>query len=284
MKTLVKYLYLPFMLLGGNWAALTLIQEANSKAWLVLLVLMLIGISFLAERVLPYNKAFNDSHGDRGRDSIHAIVNESLSLFGWMLLPVIGGVMTVFPVWPEKWGLAWQLLLAILIADIGITLTHYASHKIAALWHLHAIHHSVTRMYGFNGLMKHPLHQLIETIAGVLPLLLIGIPSDVLALLIVAVAIQLLLQHSNTDYATGPFHTILAINKVHRFHHVKRAIDGDVNFGLFTTLTDRILGTAYYRPDQRFDTEDLGIASSPNFPKRYLQQLRYPFSAKNDQA
>ncbi len=30
----------------------------------------------------------------------------------------------------------------------------------------HVVRHSVVRMYGFNGFMKHPIHQTIETIGG----------------------------------------------------------------------------------------------------------------------
>jgi sterol desaturase/sphingolipid hydroxylase (fatty acid hydroxylase superfamily) len=95
--------------------------------------------------------------------------------------------------------LALQLLLAIALADLGITLVHYASHRSPLLWRLHAVHHSVTRLYGFNGLMKHPMHQLLETLGGTLPLLLLGLPVEVASLLAFSVSIQLLLQHSNVD-------------------------------------------------------------------------------------
>jgi len=108
--------------------------------------------------------------------------------------------------------------LAILISDVGITLAHFASHRLSSLWRLHAVHHSVKRLYGFNGLMKHPLHQLIETVAGTTPLLFVGVPQNVLMLLVVAVVLQLLLQHSNVAYFTGPLRRVLAINAVHRFH------------------------------------------------------------------
>lgn len=77
--------------------------------------------------------------------------------------------------------------------DAGITLAHFASHRITVLWRCHAVHHSARRMYGFNGLMKHPIHQSIETLAGTLPLIVLGLPSDVALVLVFAVAIQLLL-------------------------------------------------------------------------------------------
>ncbi|MBL4790093.1 MAG: sterol desaturase family protein [Kordiimonadaceae bacterium] len=163
------------------------------------------------------------------------------------------------------------------MADIGITLAHYASHRIDALWRLHAVHHSIKRMYGFNGLMKHPLHQLLETVAGTTPLLLMGIPQDVLSLLIVAVLLQLLLQHSNVAYFVGPLRHVLVVNVLHRFHHLKTGEEGDVNFGLFTTFTDHLLGTAFYDEGKVIGSEDLGIAAQPNYPVSYLKQLAQPF-------
>ena len=123
----------------------------------------------------------------------------------------------------------------------------------------------------------HPLHQLIETVAGTTPLLFVGVPQNVLMLLVVAVVLQLLLQHSNVAYFTGPLRRVLAINAVHRFHHLNTAEEGDVNFGLFTTLTDRLLGTAYFDSERTIGTKDLGIASTPNYPADYWQQLMQPF-------
>ncbi len=132
-------------------------------------------------------------------------------------------------------------------------------------------------MYGLNGLMKHPLHQFIETLAGVSPLLLMGVSQDVLSLLIVAVVLQLLLQHSNVAYFTGPLKYLLAINAIHRFHHLKTAEEGDVNFGLFTTLTDFCLGTVFYDRKRAIGSNDLGIGDQPIYPVSYLKQLIQPF-------
>ncbi|THC10786.1 fatty acid hydroxylase family protein, partial [Salmonella enterica subsp. enterica serovar Anatum] len=113
--------------------------------------------------------------------------------------------------------------------------------------------------------------------AGVSPLLLMGISQDVLSLLIVAVVLQLLLQHSNVAYFTGPLKYLLAVNVVHRFHHLKTAEEGDVNFGLFTSLTDYVLGTVHYDKNRVIGTNDLGIGDQPDYPVGYLSQLIQPF-------
>ena len=67
------------------------------------------------------------------------------------------------------------------------------------------------------------------------------------------------------------------MNEGHRFHHLKWAGVGDVNFGLFTLVWDHMLGTFSYDPGRRFTSDDLGIAEEPGFPAGYLAQLREPF-------
>ncbi|MET9835534.1 hypothetical protein ABZ078_41060 [Streptomyces sp. NPDC006385] len=85
----------------------------------------------------------------------------------------------------------------------------------------------------------------------------------VAAALALAVAVQLLLQHSNADYRVGALRYVPSLNEGHRSHHLKRGGVGDVNFGLFTLVWDRLLGTYSFDPDRRFSTDDLGIAANP---------------------
>ena len=101
-------------------------------------------------------------------------------------------------------------------------------HRAAWIWRFHSIHHGVRRLYGFNGLMKHPVHQLIETGSGMLPLLLLGIPQSVASAVAACVAIQLLLQHSNADYRSGPLKFVFANAEVHRFHHRAGTVNGEI--------------------------------------------------------
>ncbi|MBA4858970.1 sterol desaturase family protein [Nocardia farcinica] len=276
-RPLVRYGYVPVMLVGINGAGIALAAAGAAKLWLVALLAAAVALSFAAERVLPYRPAWNRSHGDAGRDTVHTVVNETLVLGSVAAIPALAALLPGTGIWPHSWPFVIQVLVAIVIADLGITLAHYASHHIGVLWRFHAVHHSVTRCYGLNGLMKHPLHQMIEMIAGVTPLLLAGIPVPVAAALALAVAVQLLLQHSNADYRVGPLKHVLALNEGHRFHHLKWAGVGDVNFGLFTLVWDHLLGTYSYDPRRRFTSDDLGMAAKPDYPVGYLAQLAEPF-------
>ncbi|MCP2288889.1 sterol desaturase family protein [Nocardia amikacinitolerans] len=276
--TSVRYGYAPLMLLGINGAGIALAASGADKAWLLALLVAAIALSFAAERLLPYRSVWNSSHGDVGRDTAHTFVNETLILTSVAAIPALAALVPGDGIWPTDWPFVVQVLIAILVADFGITLTHYASHKIGLLWRFHAVHHSVTRFYGLNGLMKHPLHQTLEMTAGVTPLLSAGIPVPVAAALSLAVAVQLLLQHSNADYRVGPLKYVLALNEGHRFHHLKWAGIGDVNFGLFTLVWDHLLRTYSYDPARRFTSDDLGMAAKPDYPVGYLAQLAEPFT------
>ncbi|MFN3574311.1 MAG: sterol desaturase family protein [Phenylobacterium sp.] len=273
----LKAAYAPAFMFGFIGAGLALVTRGQSLAWLAPLLGAAIAVSFFVERVIPYEPIWNRPRGDSRRDVLHALVNEASVYAGAALIPVLTLLSPAAGLWPAAWPIWAQLVLAILLADLGITLCHYFSHKFQWLWRFHAVHHSVKRMYGFNGLMKHPVHQAVETLAGTAPLILMGMPLQIGVLLGFAVAIQLLLQHANVDMRLGPLCYVMAWAPVHRFHHQKGPGVGDVNFGLFTCLWDYLLRTAYYDHSKRLSSDDIGIGDQPNYPTDYVAQLAAPF-------
>lgn len=262
-----------------NAFAISLIATGATRLWLLPLLVLSIGLMLLIERVIPYNAGeWNHSHGDVLRDQLHFAVNTGLNHAGVLLLPLLTPLMFFPDVWPESWPFVVQVLIAIVVADFGITLAHFLSHKFSLLWRFHAVHHSVKRLYGFNGLMKHPIHQAIETAFGVAPLLWVGVPVEVASALAACVATQLLLQHSNADYRMGPFKYLIACAEVHRFHHRNEAGKGDVNFGLFFCVWDHLLGSFHFeRLGAPLRSAEVGIGDEPDYPRTYLAQLIRPF-------
>ncbi len=276
-KEVVRVGFLPMMLLGVNGAGVMLVAGGAGYAAVGGLLVAAIGLSFAAERFVPYREEWTEDHGDSGRDTAHALVNEGLHLVTLAFVPFLGPMLAVTDIWPRHWPFALQVVTALVVLDFGVTLCHWASHKVEGLWRFHAVHHSVERMYGFNGLMKHPVHQSLETFAGAMPLLLVGLPGDVTLAMVFCVSVQLLLQHSNVGYALGPFRYALALNQTHRFHHLRWPEVGDVNFGLVTHVWDHVLGTFSYDPNRIFSSADLGMESEPNYPRAYVPQLVRPF-------
>lgn len=276
-RSALKIAYAPFMLLGFIGSAVVVVTYDMPRLWLLPLVLAAITTSFAIERLVPYQSDWNSDRGDSRRDIVYAFFYEASVYASVALIPLFTLLLPASGLWPDNWPFWVQLLLAIIVADLGITLCHYASHRVEWLWRFHAPHHSVKRMYGFNGLIKHPVHQALETAAGTTPLVLLGMSTDIGLLLGFAITTQLLLQHSNADMRIGPFRYVLALAPLHRFHHQKWAGIGDVNFGLFTNLWDHLLGTAVYDGDKRFTSDDLGIGKQPDYPASYLGQFAAPF-------
>ncbi len=288
-RTIVRYGYVPFMLIGLNGAAIYAVTHSQSHiwhyAWLLPLLALAFATAFYAERVLPFHEEWNHSHGDDNVNLWHTIVYEGTSATGVLMIPLVAYVLQIQPgsllaVWPRDWPIIAQLALAVLVADFMFTLIHFLSHRYATLWKLHAVHHGAARIYGFNGLVRHPLHQALDMAVGTAPMALLGMPVEVAALLGFVISVQLIVQHSNVDAAIGPFRNHLSIGRIHHLHHVNWGKEGDVNFGLFLTLWDRMFGTFAPEPPRPITAKDMGIDDVPQFPTSYSEHLAFPFRYK----
>jgi sterol desaturase/sphingolipid hydroxylase (fatty acid hydroxylase superfamily) len=278
-----RYGYVPFMLIGLNGLALYLVASGVPLWMIGALALIGLALAFVVEGVLPYEQVWNESRGDVGKDATHGLVYEFSNLGAILLLPLIVSILPWNGFWPRHWPLWSQLLGAVVAADIAMTLIHYVSHRVDWLWRLHSVHHGVGRLYGLNGLVRHPLHQQIDLAIGTLPLVLAGMPVDVAVLLGLAMTLQLIVQHSNADCCLGPFQGVLAVGPVHRLHHLNWAGEGNVNFGLFFTVWDRALGTFRLTSECAPRVGDIGVQDQLFYPQRYFTQLASPFVSTSPQ-
>lgn len=276
MKPLLRYGTFPLFFLGFNGIALALIAAGAGDATRYALLLLALGTMLALERAIPWQPAWNQSHDDVASDLAHAAVNTLLSYALVSALPLLTALAPQPALWPTHWPFLAQVVVAVLVLDLGIAAVHHASHRIGGLWRFHAIHHGATRLYGFNGWMKHPVHQLLETGVGMTPLLLLGVTQPVGQAVAFAVAIQLLLQHSNADLRTGPLRRVFATAEVHRFHHA-RGPAGDVNFGLFTTLWDHLAGSFRDAPGTAPRERGSVGLDGPVESRRYRRELAKPF-------
>ena len=279
-RQIVRFGYLPFMLLGFNGAACIVVAQGYSYLWLAPLLITAFTAAHAAERLLPCFEEWNHPHGDQTTNLLHNAVYEVSNLSAVLTIPLIVWLFPYQGIWPTGWPLLGQLLLAIVVADFAFTILHFLSHRWPLLWRLHAVHHGVDRLVGFNGLVRHPLHQSVDLWLGSAPLVIMGMPAPVAVLLGFAISVQLIVQHSNVAFAFGPLQRHLSAGSVHHLHHVNWGKEGDCNFGLFTTWWDRVLGTFQPQPSRPITASDMGIDEVPDFPKSYLDQLIFPFIYK----
>jgi sterol desaturase/sphingolipid hydroxylase (fatty acid hydroxylase superfamily) len=269
MRSALKVLFVPIMLLGFNGAAVWMVSAHMSLYWLAPLLAAAVVFATVVERIIPYHAAWNETRGEFVRDLVHALVNVAIIIF--LVLLIRPG----HALWPAALPIWAQFLLSILVVDAGLTFAHVLSHRMDLLWRIHATHHAPTRMYGFNGLLQHPAHQAFEIIGGGGLLIMLGMPHEIGLLVGFAVVVQFVLQHSNADMDIGPFTWLLAVAPAHRRHHLREFEARGINYGFFTVLWDYLMGTADLELAP-VGEDQVGITEL-DYPTTYLAQLRHPF-------
>ena len=109
----------------------------------------------------------------------HAVAYEVGNISGLLLITATTLIFPYQGIWPRTWPLLSQWMLAVLLADVAFTWLHYISHRVMILWRLHAVHHGASRLYGFNGLVRHPLSLAFDMVLGTTPLVIAGMPVEV---------------------------------------------------------------------------------------------------------
>lgn len=156
-------------------------------------------------------------------------------------------------------------LLLILLVDFLYYWAHRGSHRIAAFWATHSVHHSSTR---FNLSAAYRLGWTNFLTANWLMFLvpvLIGFP---LPAVVLAVGLNLsyqLLLHTTVVDRLGPLEWVLNTPNHHRVHHATNASCLDRNFGGILILFDRLFGTfAEVRQNEPLQYGTLGRPRSYN--------------------
>ncbi|MEP7183062.1 MAG: sterol desaturase family protein [Betaproteobacteria bacterium] len=171
------------------------------------------------------------------------------------LLDAQSGLLTALD-WP-----LWALVVAgVLATDLASYAYHRLSHRIHALWLMHAVHHSDPHLDFTTGLRFHPLDMAayVAAVAGILVVL--GIPlwvEGVRALLLNPLSMA---QHANVVWPVWVergCRWLLVTPAMHRVHHSADAPGIDANFGQVFSFWDRAFGT--YRAPAAADPPRIGV-------------------------
>jgi hypothetical protein len=120
-------------ILGLNGLAVYLMAQGYRYVWLFLLLLAAIGLSFLMERVLPYEEIWNQAHDDTSKDVAHGVVYEIANLITLFVFILISStILPEWSLWPQSLPIVVQFLLAILIVDCTMTVIHYWGHRVGS--------------------------------------------------------------------------------------------------------------------------------------------------------
>lgn len=178
-------------------------------------------------------------------------------------------------IWPHQWPLWAQVILMVLVVDFLRYWLHRASHETDALWRLHAVHHSVSKLYWLNTARFHILEKALQMCADSLPFLLMGVQPAVLSLYYLTYATNGFFQHCNIELRYGVLNYIVGSAETHRWHHSIEPREGNANYGSTTVVWDLVFGT-WLLPRTR-EVSQLGLHDA-TYPKSFLALMRAPFT------
>ncbi len=183
--------------------------------------------------------------------------------------------------WPHTWPVWIQMLLMMFVADFFRYFLHRAAHEWIPLWRVHAVHHSVQKLYWVNVGRFHPIDKSLQFLVDVMPFIFLGVSAEVTTLYFVIYAIKGFFQHSNVDIKLGWFNYLISGPELHRWHHSKTIKESNTNYGNNVIVWDILFGTFFYPKDR--DVGDLGLLNR-NYPSGFLAQMKTPFIKGADKA
>lgn len=139
-----------------------------------------------------------------------------------------------------------QAVVALLLAEVWVYVSHRLSHKWEFLWKFHRVHHTLVDMTWSASSRHHPVDFFIIIVGANLPAMLLGIDLKSIALFILLERFYTVMLHSNLNLNWGWFTKVVASPNLHRMHHLP-AFQRSNYAGLLSFLD--VLGGTYQAPD-----------------------------------
>jgi ornithine lipid hydroxylase len=279
-SVLAERLFLPAVLLLNAGAFLWAYRESWSLELVVTagsIVSLL--LAWALQRWIPLREVWNHPHADTKTDFL------SMAVLLGVIDPLLKALGTAAVLWSATQASPWldlfptdlpfaaQVLLALSLIELGKYTAHRMHHVVPALWWLHAMHHSPQRFTALNNFRFHPLNYAINFSLSVLPMLLIGIPAEVMWAYLALTQPVLMIQHANLDLNNPCLDRIFVTPRSHLWHHDADANAGQLNFGSSLLVWDHVFGTYRHRAAQQ--PKAIGLYAGSNYPAQasYLDQF-----------
>lgn len=244
-----------------------------SYTWIVICLLLL-------EWKMPYRRDWRKSDGQLGVDLGHTILNKGLvqlfivQLLGLNLIDSSGNTFA------QQFPLFAQVVLGLVVSEIGLYAAHRLAHEWSWLWRFHAVHHSVKKLWLVNTGRFHFVDSFASVFASMPFLILSGISMDAIVWVSAITAYIGILTHCNVDMRCGWLNYIFNTPNLHRWHHSTRPEEGNRNYGENLMLWDQLFGTYLYKKRENIDF----IGIKEHMPAKLIDQLKMPFVWKKFQS
>ena len=233
------------------------------------------------EYLIPNRREWRGNTGDVKSDFIFMALVQ-------VLLPRLLALLAVFALieplqtaapalvhgWPHGWPVGAQVALMLVSAEFPRYWLHRFAHTNPLLWRLHAVHHSVHKLYWLNVGRFHPLEKALQFLLDALPFMLLDVGEQVIALYFVFYAVNGFFQHSNIELRHGPLNYLISTAELHRWHHSRRVSEANNNYGNNLIIWDLVFGS-WFLPKNR-SVDELGLKNA-DYPMDFGSQMTTPF-------
>ena len=271
-------------IVGGTLAAAVALQPRVGAPLAFVIAKLAAALAIVvAERLLPYRRDWNRSHGDAVTDVLHGIISGVGTTALLRVVVQTGGLVLATALartlgatlWPVAWPLYAQLALAAVVAELPMYWLHRWQHECDVLWRFHSVHHSAPRLYWLNGARNHPVDLGLTYIVGYLPLIALGASGAAILLFSLFDPLLGLLQHANIGLRLGPLNYVFSACEPHRWHHSGTLGEANTNYGSNLLVWDLVFGT--FSLPGGCAPATIGIADMPDYPQSFAAQMAVPF-------
>jgi len=274
-----------------NWAHLGLLALTGALAWgshrfsvspfptLVFGLVLTVAWLMLWERLAPYRDDWQPGANDLKRDASFFGANAVADAIADLLLraAVLGAAMW----WPVSGPaamlpLAVGAVLAVLLSELGGYAVHRLSHRGGWLWRVHVVHHRMDAVNTSNNFTTHPVNVLLNKLARLLPVWLLGFSPEAILMALLFVQAQSFAGHANTRGRMGWLNYVIGTAELHRWHHSVR-VEEALNFGSALPLWDQLFGT--FHCPRHAAVRQVGVRGTDDLPApgETWALLAYPF-------
>ncbi len=260
----------------------------DEKHLLAVYVPLVFGIMVIvvSEKILPYRSAWRPDAKDIKNDAGYLVLVQTILPYFLVWLTTLflvryikGHDLAILKLWPRDAPVWAQEILLILVSDLFRYWLHRLNHTIPFLWRLHAVHHSVDKIYWLNTSRFHPLEKAMQFMMDAFPFILLGVNEQVFALHVILYGVNGFFQHSNIDLRFGWLNYVVSSSELHRWHHSRKVSESNNNYGNNVIIWDLVFGS-FYHPSGK-EVEELGLINK-NYPKGLGGQMKAPLVNKYD--
>jgi sterol desaturase/sphingolipid hydroxylase (fatty acid hydroxylase superfamily) len=178
-------------------------------------------------------------------------------------------------IWPSEFSIAIQLVLALIISELGLYWFHRACHEIPFLWRFHKIHHNPKKLYWFNATRFHYVDVTLLQVCGMVPLLFFGAEPKIIVLVTIFSTVHGYWQHINAKQDQGILNYFFSGPELHRWHHNIESEIANHNYGNNLILWDHVFKTFYWPREESQTLENIGVKG--NFSNSLRSMILDPF-------